>query len=290
MESKLTVRSPKAVAGRWVLRIFLYFWALTVIFPIYWMLATSLKGTKYFIGGDLWGWPQIIYLRNYIVAWVDMSFSKYVLNTLILDVLTVAFFVIMLTTTSFVLGKYQFGFVKAIGFYYFLVMMIPGILLLVPLYSFIKELKLPTDNLIILAIIYAAQALPAPVFLLTEFVRSINKSFLEAARLDGAGEWYVFSRIVLPFIKPIVAFMCLTQFMGTWNEYLTALTFLGTSADKWTLSVGIQKLVSKYTYSGGGDYGVIFAGLMISMVPILILYVIFQKQIQQGTDMSEGIK
>ena len=282
--------SAGAIATRWVLRIFLYFWILTILFPLYWMLATSLKGTQYFIAGDLWGWPSRIFIRNYIVAWVDMSFSRYVLNTLLVDVLTVALFVLMLTTTSYILGKYVCKITKIASAFYFFAMMIPGILLLVPLYTFVKDLGVPTDNLIVLAVVYAAQALPAPVFLLTGFVKSIDKSFIEAAWIDGANEWYIYSGIVLPFVRPVVLFMCLTQFMGTWNEYLTALTFLGTSDGKWTLSVGIQKLVAKYTYTNSGDYGVIFAGLVISIIPIVILYVLFQKQIQNGTDMSEGIK
>lgn len=283
-------KSAGAIASRWILRIFLYFWIITILFPLYWMLATSLKGNRYFIGGDLWGWPERIFIRNYVVAWVDMSFSKYVLNTLLVDVMTVVFYVFMLTTTSYILGKYVCKITKWVSGFYFFAMMIPGILLLVPLYSFVKGLGLPTDNLLVLAIIYAAQALPAPVFLLTGFVKAIDKSFVEAAWMDGANEWYIYSRIILPFVRPVVLFMCLTQFMGTWNEYMTALTFLGTSDSKWTLSVGIQKLVAKYSYVDSGDYGVIFAGLVISVLPMIVLYILFQKEIQNGTDMSEGVK
>lgn len=282
--------SAGAIATRWVLRIFLYFWILTILFPLYWMIATSLKGTRYFIGGDIWGWPERIFIRNYIVAWMDMNFSRYVLNTLLVDVMTVVLFILMLTTTSYILGKYVCKATKIASAFYFLVMMIPGILLLVPLYTFVKDLNIPTDSLIVLAIIYSAQALPAPVFLLTGFVKAIDKSFIEAAWMDGANEWYIYSRIVLPFVRPVVLFMALTQFMGTWNEFLTALTFLGTSETKYTLSVGIQKLVAQYSYDSGGDFGVIFAGLVISIIPIVILYILFQKEIQNGTDMSEGIK
>lgn len=280
--------SAGAIATRWVLRIFLYFWILTILFPLYWMLATSLKGHSYFVGGDIWGWPERIFIRNYIVAWVDMNFSRYVLNTLLVDVMTVALFILMLTTTSYILGKYVCKATKIASGFYFFVMMIPGILLLVPLYTFVKDLNIPTDSLIVLAIIYSAQALPAPVFLLTGFVKAIDKSFIEAAWMDGANEWYIYSRIVLPFVRPVVLFMALTQFMGTWNEYLTATTFLGTNNSKLTLSVGIQRLITKYQYAN--DWGVVFAGLVISIIPIVILYVLFQKEIQNGTDMSEGIK
>ena len=290
---------------RWVLRIFLYAWAVTIIFPIYWMFATSLKNSQEFMLGDVWNWPKLMYLTNYIKAWKEASMGAYMFNTLFVVVLTVILFTIMLTTTAYILGKYNFRIVTIVEKFYFLAMMIPGMLLLVPLYSQMQSigevvqsilrviLNNPeytiniTDNLVTLAIIYAVQALPVPIFLLTGFVRSIDKSFIEAARIDGAGEWRIFSTVVMPFIKPIVLFQCLTQFMGTWNEYLTALTFLE-SQENYTLSVGIQKLISQFGYQS--DYGAVFAGLIISLLPILVLYIIFQKVIQNGTDMSEGLK
>lgn len=290
---------------RWLLRVFLYGWVVLVLFPLFWMLATSLKSSRDFMSGDVWNWPKLMYLTNYIKAWNEANMSKYMFNTLFVTVLTVAFFAIMVTTTAYILAKYNFKWMKIFESYYFAAMMIPGMLLLVPLYFQMRSagtwmehvLQVVTnnpaltfnitDNLITLSLIYAVQALPTPVFLLTGFVRGVDKGFLEAARIDGAGEFCIFSRIVLPFVKPIVLFQCLTQFMGTWNEYLTALTFLE-SQERYTLSVGIQKLIAQFGYQS--DYGAVFAGLVISMLPILILYIFFQKTIQNGTDMSEGLK
>ncbi len=298
-------KSIVSVILTWMLRVFLYGWAVTIIFPLFWMLSTSMKTSKEFMLGDVWMWPEELYLINYTKAWSEANMGAYMLNTLLVVVLTVVLFAFMLTTTSYILGKYEFGFLKFFRSYYFIAMMIPGMLLLVPLYSQLQGIggwiqslvqfvtKNPdftfniTDNIVTLAVVYAVQALPTPVFLLTGFVQSVNKSFVEAARIDGAGEWYIFSKIIMPFIKPIVLFQCLTQFMGTWNEYLTALTFL--ESDKnFTLSVGIQRLISMFGYQS--DYGAVFAGLTISLLPILILYILFQKTIQNGTDMSEGLK
>lgn len=306
LRKKNQVKHSKTTAFlRWVLRIFLYGWGVTVAFPLYWMLATSFKSSKDFMLGDVWKWPQLIYLTNYIKAWKEANMGAYMFNTFFVVALTVVLFAIMLTTTSYILGKYNFKFVRFFEKYYFISMMIPGMLLLVPLYfelhsigNWVEALLRVvtgnpelvfnmTDNLVTLAVVYAVTALPAPVFLLTGFVRSVNNSFLEAARIDGAGEFYIFTKIVLPFIRPVVLFQCLTQFMGTWNEYLTALTFLE-SEDRYTLSVGIQKLIEQFTYQS--DYGAIFAGLVISLLPIVVLYVLFQKVIQNGTDMSEGLK
>ncbi len=298
-------KSAGSILLTWLLRIFLYGWAVTIIFPLFWMLSTSFKTSQEFMLGNVWKWPSELYVINYVKAWSEANMGAYMLNTLFVVLLTVILFAFMLTTTSYILGKYEFRFLKFFRNYYFVAMMIPGMLLLVPLYSQLQDIggwieplvrtvtNNPeftfniTDNLVTLAIVYAVQALPVPIFLLTGFVQSVNKSFVEAARIDGAGEWYIFSKIIMPFIRPIVLFQCLTQFMGTWNEYLTALTFLETDTN-YTLSVGIQRLISMFGYQS--DYGAVFAGLTISLLPILILYILFQKTIQNGTDMSEGLK
>lgn len=298
-------RSGKEIMLRWLLRLFLYAWAVTVVFPFVWMASTSLKSSQEFMSGNVWKWPELMFLTNFAKAWKEASMGAYTMNTLFVTVLTVILYVIMLSTCAYIIGVYEFKFVKVVEKFYWLSMMIPGALLLVPLYFQVSSIGDVlqsvvqfvtgnpdltfniTDNLITLSVIYAVQGLPVGIFLLAGFVRSVNKSFLEAARIDGAGEWHIFSKVVFPFIKPIVLFQCLTNFMGTWNEYLTALTFLE-SENKYTLSVGIQKLITQFTYQS--DYGAIFAGLLISIVPILILYILFQNVIQNGTDMSEGLK
>lgn len=305
MKKNKIKQSWKTMLLRWILRIFLYGWAVTVIFPLVWMVSTSLKSSQDFMSGNVWKWPELMFLTNFEKAWTEANMGSYTMNTLLVTILSVALYIIMLSTTAYILGVYKFKFLKVVEKFYWLSMMIPGALLLVPLYFQVSSigdvlqrvlrviLGIPdlsfniTDNLITLSVIYAVQALPVGVFLLTGFVRSVDKSFLEAARIDGAGEWHIFTKVVFPFIRPIVMFQCLTKFMGTWNEYLTALTFLE-SEDKYTLSVGIQKLITQFTYQS--DYGAIFAGLLISIIPILILYILFQNVIQNGTDMSEGLK
>lgn len=281
-------RSPASVILRWVIRIFLYAWVVTILFPLFWMLATSLKDSKVFMAGDVWGWPDRIFLVNYIKAWSEANVSKYMLNTLFVVVMSVAFFAIMVTTSSYILAKYQFRFIKFFKGFYFVAMMIPAVLLIYQLYFQLNGIVDGfTDNLVVLALVYAVEALPGGIFLLTGFIAGIDKSFMEAAKIDGAGEWIIFSKIILPFVLPIVSFLCLTRFMGDWNEYLTALTFLS-SDTKLTLSVGIQRLITKFTYES--NYGVIFSSLVISLMPILLLYVAFQKVIQNGTDMGDGVK
>ena len=218
---------------------------------------------------------------------------------------TTALFFLMLTTTSYILGKYAFRAKRFFSGFYFVAMMIPSILVLVPLFFQLESLGghinslietitgtdpgiSMTDNRAMLTVIYAVQAIPVPIFLVTGFVRRIDQSFLEAAYIDGAGEWYVFSRIILPFIRPIVLFQCLAVFMATWNEYTLATTFLGYTEAHHTLSVGLQHITE--IFSRGQDFGTIFAALTLSMLPILVLYTVFHKQFLRGTDAGEGLK
>ncbi|MBQ3134069.1 MAG: carbohydrate ABC transporter permease [Clostridia bacterium] len=298
-------RSGTQMALRWLLRIFLYAWTITILFPMFWMIVTSLKTSFEFMNGNVWGWPQDLTFENFKTAWLDADMAKYTANTLFVVVLTLVLDFFIVTITSYVIGRYPYKWARFLEMFYFLCMMVPGALLLVPQYFQIYNLGEVldniirnitgnpdftlhlTDNLVTLGVIYSIGSLPGTTFLMVGFVKKIDKSFVEAAKIDGAREWYVFSKIVLPFVKPIVFYHVISKFMGTWNEYLTALTFLN-GEEYYTISVGIQKLINKYTYQS--NYGAIFAGLCISMLPILIIYIVFQKQIQNGTDMGEGLK
>lgn len=275
------------VIGRLLLRILLYLWALTILFPVIWMLYSSFKTPKEFMT-NVWGWPQDLYIVNYIMAWVKADMAKYVLNTLFLSVCTVVLYFLFVSTTAYVLSKYKFRLSGFFRSFYFIAMMIPSVLVLVPLYFQLESLRSGiTDNLLTLIVVYSIQAIPGGIFLLSGFMRGINNSFIEAAVIDGATEWKIYTDIIIPFTKPILFFLCLTNFMGTWNEYTTALTFL-TSKEHYTISIGVQRMTSIFSYNN--EHGAVFAGLVISMLPILILYAFFQKQILRGMDTAEGLK
>ena len=147
--------------------------------------------------------------------------------------------------------------------------------------------KTVTDNLLTVCVVYAVQAMPVYIFLMVGFIRRIDNGFIEAAVIDGAGEFTIFTKVILPFVKPTLMFIALGSIMNVWNEYTLARTFLE-SEKHYTISVGIQSIQNAFTYSF--DYGALFACLVLSMIPILILYILFQKQIQEGTDAGEGIK
>ena len=272
---------------RQVLRIILYIWALLILLPLIWTIYSSVKTPREFMN-SVWALPDVVYLVNYQKAWIKADMAQNTMNTLIISGISVALYFIMVSATSYILGKYSFRWKKILYGFYFAAMMIPSILMLVPLYFQLESVKPGfTDNIFVLAVVYAVQAIPRAVFLLTGFIENIDNSFIEAARIDGASEFSIYSRIIIPFEKPILMFLCLTTFMADWNEYTMARTFLKSSSH-YTISIGLQKMTRIFSY--GNEHGAVFAGMVISMIPILVLYSIFQKQILEGIDAGGGIK
>lgn len=139
--------------------------------------------------------------------------------------------------------------------------------------------------LLTLMLTNALQGIPFYVFLLTPFVKSINNSLLEAAEIDGANQFQAFAMIVLPLIVPAIFMVGLLSFVGIWNEYIMSITFIKAQS-KYTLSVGINELMN----DARAGSTLKFAALIIAMLPILIIYAIFQKPLQEGLSSSDGVK
>ncbi len=290
--------SASSVISSAVLRLFLIIWTAVVVFPLFWMIYTSVKSKTEFIA-DRFALPKEIWIVNYFSAWnnstAESSLLQYFLNTLLIVIVSTLLFILMVSATSYALAKYRFRLRKTMENFYFIAMMIPSALVLIPLWFQLRTIgnnllgsnRAFTDNIFMVALIYAVQALPASIFLLVSFIRSIHNGFIEAAVMDGAREWTIFSRIILPFVRPILTFVSLGHIMNVWNEYTLARTFLE-SEKNYTISLGIQSIQNAFTYSF--EYGALFACLVLSVLPIMILYIVFQKQIQNGTDASEGIK
>ena len=217
----------------------------------------------------------------------ESSLLQYFGNTFTIVAISTVLMIVMVSVTAYVLGKYRFAGKKLFESFYFAAMLVPSVLVLIPLWFQLRQLgrqllgsnSAITDNIFTVSLIYAVQALPSYIFLLVGFIRKINDSFIEAALMDGAGETKIFTNIILPQVRPMLVFISLGHIMNVWNEYTLARTFLE-SESNYTISVGIQSI----------DYGALFACLVLSMIPIMILYLIFQKQILSGTDAGEGVK
>lgn len=283
---KNRVEEKSLTITRNVVRIFLIIWSLLIIFPILWAVLSSLK-TNLEFGTNAWKLPEKLQWVNYKEAWEGANFSKYFLNSLILSVGTVALSIIMTATSAYVVGKFVHPVVKSIEIFYSIFMMVPQMLLLIPLLQMCKKMNMTKSNVVLftLMITNALQGVPFYVFLLTPFMRSINNSILEAAEIDGANQFQSFITLVLPMIVPAIFMVGLLSFVGIWNEYIMSITFIK-DPTKYTLSAGINELMN----DAKAGQTLKFAALIIAMLPILIIYAIFQKPLQNGLSSSDGVK
>lgn len=279
------------IIGRWCIRIFFFLWAVIVVFPVIWTLYTSLKTDQEFFT-EPFALPKVPQWDNFVDAWNEGNFGAYFSNSIVTVLVTLAVTLVVVGTTAYALAKFKGRGIRMLEKFYMVAMMIPSVLTLVPLYYMSEEITMNfgiplTDNLISLSIMYAITGMPFYVFMLTGFMRGINNSLLEAAELDGASQFAIFFRIILPLVKPSLFVVGLLNVMGTWNEYMTALTFLHDESN-YTIAIGLSYLTNAGTYDV--DYGRLFAGLAIALIPILIMYAIFQKQLQNGIASNEGVK
>lgn len=283
---KNRVEEKSLTITRNVVRIFLIIWSILIVFPILWAVFSSLK-TNLEFGTNAWKLPEKLQWVNYKDAWEGANFSKYFLNSLILSVGTVALSILMTATSAYVVGKFVHPVVKSIEVFYSIFMMVPQMLLLIPLLQMCKKLNMTKSNVVLftLMITNALQGVPFYVFLLTPFMRSINNSILEAAEIDGANQFQSFIMLVLPMIVPAIFMVGLLSFVGIWNEYIMSITFIK-DPTKYTLSAGINELMN----DAKAGQTLKFAALIIAMLPILIIYAIFQKPLQNGLSSSDGVK
>lgn len=283
---KNRVEEKSLTITRNVVRIFLIIWSILIVFPILWAVLSSLK-TNLEFGTNAWKLPEKLQWVNYKDAWEGANFSKYFLNSLILSVGTVALSILMTATSAYVVGKFVHPVVKSIEVFYSIFMMVPQMLLLIPLLQMCKKLNMTKSNVVLftLMITNALQGVPFYVFLLTPFMRSINNSILEAAEIDGANQFQSFITLVLPMIVPAIFMVGLLSFVGIWNEYIMSITFIK-DPTKYTLSAGINELMN----DAKAGQTLKFAALIIAMLPILIIYAIFQKPLQNGLSSSDGVK
>ena len=271
--------------GRGIVRILLILWSLTIVFPLLWVFYTSFKTNKEFYA-NVWALPENWRVENYEFAWNTANFAAYFKNSLFTVVVTLVLTLLMTTTTAYILAKFKYRWLGVVRGFYTVVLAIPGVLILVPQYFMFLRMHM-TDNLWALAMLYALNSVPFTVFMQMGFMRSINDSLLEAASLDGASQFQTFFRIVIPCVKSSLFVTILLNVLGTWNEYILALTFLSDES-KYTVPIGLSQLQNASTYKV--EYGGLFAGLIIAMIPILVIYAIFQKQLQEGVVAEGGVK
>lgn len=257
--------------------ILLFVGGLVVCMPFVWMILSSFKSDVEIAQKVLTIWPRNFITTNYRDLFERIQFGMYIRNNLI--VVLFSFVGLFFNTMAgFAFAKYQFRGRNVLFLLVLSTMMIPAQVTLIPLYMIAHGLKL-TNTL--LGISLPTMAGAYAIFLFRQFMSTISNELLEAARLDGAGEAYVFLRVVLPLSKPILAVQAIFTFVAAWNAFLWPL-IATTDSRYYTLSVGLGLLQTQYA----SKLGLMMAGATVMIVPVLIIYVIFQKNIIKGLNVS----
>ena len=255
--------------------------AVIALIPFLWMISTSFKSRGALMSIPIEWIPENPTWDAYIKVFSKFPFAKTIANSLFISVSYTAITLLSAAMEAFAFAKLRFTGSRVIFGGYLATMMIPTQVTMIPLFVIMTKLGLKdTYASVIMPSIFR----PFAIFLLVQQMRTIPEDLLAAARIDGAGVFQVFRKIALPLCIPSLATLSITTFMESWNDYLWPLLMLG-DKDKMTLPIALSTLNGQY----GTEYNVLMAGSLISMVPIIVIYMIAQKQFKSGM-MAGGIK
>ena len=252
-------------------------WAVTVIFPMIWMIYSSFK-TDQELFFSPWAPPVELQWDNFARAWTKAHVGDYLLNTLIVVVPALLLTLIISAMAAYVLARFEFVGRRFLFYMFLSGMLFPVFLALVSLFNLVNQLKM-LNTFHGLILVYIAYSLPFTIFFLTGFFKTLPTEIEESAIMDGANPYQVFFKVMLPMASPGLISMGIFNFLGMWNQYVLPLVLISDES-KYMLSQGLAFMLFKQFYEN--DWSALFAALTIIMVPTLIVYITFQKQIQDG--------
>lgn len=253
---------------------------ILVSIPFIWMISSSFKPESEVLQIPPTLFPANPTLENYLNLFESMNFGVYLRNTLVIVLFSFLglFFNAM---AGYGFAKFHFKGKEKIFYIVLATMMIPAQVTMIPVYLILNEMGLTNT---MAGIILPGLAAAFSIFLFRQFMTTIPTDLLEAARLDGAGEFYIFFKLIVPIAKPIFAVQGILTFIGAWNSFLWPL-IIANDESLYTLSVGLSLLQGQYA----NNFGLQMAGAAFMVVPIIIIFSFFQKYIVEGFTMS-GIK
>jgi N,N'-diacetylchitobiose transport system permease protein len=257
--------------------------ALVTLFPILWMISTAFKPP-----GELFSLtPQPVplhpTLRNFSevmnghAAGLGISFWVFARNSLFVTVVTVVLASVVSLLAAVAVARFRFRFRATFLIMLLIVQMLPAQAMVIPLFIDFRGIGL-LDSLVGLILIYSAQALPLSIWLLRNFVAAVPKDLEEAAAIDGAGPVRVFWRILFPLVAPGLVATSIFSFITAWNEFIFALTFLGTDQGKYTLPIYVQYFFGR----GSADWGGIMAASTLYTIPVMVFFLFVQRRMVGG--------
>ena len=290
----------KQTSGEKLYKIFVYLvlslLAISILVPVAWVFMASIKENSEFYGNP-WTLPLGFHWQNFVDAWNKASMGSYMINSVVVTALALAILLVVALPAAYCLSRFHFRGRKFLNLCFMGGLFINVNYIVVPIFLMLRDgdawLKNAfggsffLNNIVVLAIVYAATALPFTIYLLSGYFATLPHDFEEAAYIDGAGYSRTMTSIIFPMAQPSIITIILFNFLSFWNEYIISLTLLSSANGPRTLPVGLLNLMQ--AQQSAAQYGIMYAGLVMVMLPTLILYICVQKQLTQGMTVG-GLK
>lgn len=280
---KAMTKSVKRRITNILLFVILSLGAVLILFPIAWMLSTALKSAPEIAMYPPKLLPEKLMFENFAIAWSKAPFIRYTINTLIIVFFTIIGNVLVNSFVAYGFAKIDFAGKKFLFNVILATMMIPGFVTLVPTYVIFSKLQWVNTYLPLIVPAFCGNAFH--IFMMRQFYRTIPNELMEAARVDGAGHFYIWGRLMMPLVKPVLATVALISFKGAWSDFQGPLLYLSDRA-KYTLQLGLQ------VFKGQGftEWNYLMAVSFLSMLPILLLFFCFQNYFIEGMNVGGAVK
>lgn len=249
--------------------------SLLVLLPVFFLFNSSLRESNEFARTPF-ALARDSYWENYSKVWTEGSFGSYFFNSLVITGGSLILILILSLGAGFVLGRYQFKGNNLVFGFILTGMLVPAKLAILPLFIQLKWMGL-LDSRLGLILVYTSAALPAAIFIMSGFFRSLPTDLDNAARIDGASEFVLLRRVLVPLVRPGMAIVAIYSAIPIWNDFFLPLVFLQ-SPEKKTLMQGLTVFFGQYA----SQWGVLFAGLCLAALPLIVLYLVLSEQFIKG--------
>ena len=270
--------------------------AVSIIVPVLWVFMASIKQNSEFYGNP-WTLPMGFYWQNFVNAWTTAKMGDYMLNSVLVTALALAILLVVALPAAYCLSRFKFWGGKFLNTAFMAGLFINVNYIVVPIFLMLRDgdtflkntfgTSFLLNNLVVLAIVYAATALPFTIYLLSGYFATLAHDYEEAAYIDGAGYGRTMIKIIFPMAQPSIITIILFNFLSFWNEYIISMTLMSSATGAKTLPVGLLNLMQ--AQQSAAQYGTMYAGLVLVMLPTLILYICVQKKLTQGMTLG-GLK
>lgn len=264
--------------------ILLWLFVAANVLGLVWVVLQSFRDTRSILTSP-WGLPSSWSLDNFVTAWNVSGFAAATANSVLVAVVSSVLTVALAAPAAYYLSRHETRISRSLTMYFILGLGVPAQVIVIPLFVMLNAVRL-TNSLIGLNLVYIGVSMPFTVFLLTGFFRSLPGDLEEAAALDGATPSATFLRIMLPVARGGILTAFVLQLISHWNETLIALTLIQ-STDRYTLPLALISFVQQQTYSGA-DWGGLFAGLCIVIIPMLVIYLWLGRKLSEGLTLGMG--